>query len=175
MATNARNLPQPSSNGVITAPPKGLAGGNRKKQKRRAKQAARAVPTEAPLAPPATARPAELDYDEDPLGYAEEEYDDEYSDSEPQRYHDQYIPPHAESNGYAMPPPAKNRKKNKKKRASHHDVYSPELLGSGMPPLPTPPPPSKGHIRRSFTHHAQERRKPSQHLEHQHTARAPEH
>ncbi|KAM0714302.1 hypothetical protein Q7P37_010089 [Cladosporium fusiforme] len=144
MAANARNPPQPSSNGVITAPPKGLTGGNRKKQKRRAKQHARAVSNDSPLpaaAAAASGRPADLDYDEDPLRYADEEYEEDYSDAEPQQYHDAYIPPH-DQNGYAMPPPAKNRKKNKKKRTSHHDVYNPELLGSSMPPLPTPPPPS---------------------------------
>jgi hypothetical protein len=142
MATNARITPQPLSNGVITAPTNALAGGNRKKQKRRAKQAARNVNEDAP-SPVAAApgHPAEVDYDEDPLRYDDEEYDEDYSDAEPQHYDDQYITSPTASNGYAIPPPAKNRKKNKKKRVSHH--YSPDLLSSAMPSLPTPPPPSQ--------------------------------
>lgn len=142
MATNARITPQPQTNGVITAPPKGLTGGNRKKQKRRAKNAARNLAEDVP--PPVTQsapHPADIDYDEDPLRYDDEEYDEEYSDTEPQHYHDHYAPSQAASNGYAIPPPAKNRKKNKKKRSSHH--YSPDLLSSAMPSLPTPPPPSQ--------------------------------
>lgn len=135
MATNARNPPQPSSNGVI-APPKALAGGSRKKQKRRAKQAARAVGSEVPLPAAPSRQHPDVDYDEDPLRYDDEEYDDEYSDAEPQHYDDQYTPSQAAPNGYAIPPPAKSRKKNKKKRTSHH--YSQDLL----PSLPTPPPPS---------------------------------
>jgi hypothetical protein len=115
MATHARNPPQPSSNGqgVIIAPPNALAGGNRKKQKRRAKQAAKAVGSETPLPVAPSAQHPDVDYDEDPLRYDDEEYDDDYSDGEPQHYDDQYTPSQAAPNGYAIPPPAKSRKKNK--------------------------------------------------------------
>ena len=60
-----------ASNGVITAPPKGVVGGNRKKQKRRAKQAARQA-AQPPL--PAQGQPADLDYgEEDAMGYGDED------------------------------------------------------------------------------------------------------
>lgn len=151
MATSSRNPPPQPSNGVITAPPKGVVGGNRKKQKRRAKQAAKIVNPNAAAAPTSD-QLAELDYDEDPLGYAEDD-DYEYSDAEPQHYHDhQYDLPHGHANGYGMPPPAAGKKKNKKKKSTAdgggaHDPYNPALLGSRLPSLPDPPPPPPGHKR----------------------------
>ena len=142
MATNAK-MPPPSSNGVITGPPKGVVGGNRKKQKRRAKQAAK-VASGSHGSLPADGQANEAEFDEDPLGYGDEE-DYDYSDAE--QYHDQYIPPHAGTNGYSLPPPpaATGKKKGKKKRGSeaqHYASHNPELLGNQVPPLPTPPPPA---------------------------------
>ena len=143
MATNAKPPPPQPSNGVITAPPKGIVGGNRKKQKRRAKQAAKAAQT---TSAPGTAsgQPADIDYDEDPLGYGDE---DDYDFSDTDNYHDQYIPPHSGTNGYSMPPPATGKSKSKSKKGSgvhQHSPYNPELLGNKMPPLQTPPPPPPG-------------------------------
>ncbi|EMC92750.1 hypothetical protein BAUCODRAFT_261372 [Baudoinia panamericana UAMH 10762] len=136
MATNAKAPPPPppppATNGVITAPPKGAVGVNRKKQKRRAKQAAKAA-SHVPLND--AGQPVDVDYDEDPLGYGEDDY--EYSDAEAEQYHDQYIPPHAGANGMDLPHSLHDRKKNKKKKGSvgHHGSYDPSLL----PPLPNPP------------------------------------
>ena len=144
MATNAKLPPPPSSNGVITGPPKGVVGGNRKKQKRRAKQAAKAAQHDHPHLTQGR-QPADIDYDEDPLRYGDEdEYD--YSDDD---YHDQYIPAHVGSNGYDMSASAASKKKNKKKKGSathQHSPYNPELLGNDTPPLPNPPPPSSGAL-----------------------------
>lgn len=140
MATNAK-MPPPPSNGVITGPPKGTVGGNRKKQKRRAKQAAK-VTSGSHGAVPAGAQSGDGGYDEDPLGYGDE---DDYDYSETEHYHDQYVPPHAGTNGCSMPPPppVTGKKKGKKKRGSeaqHYASHNPELLGNHVPPLPNPPP-----------------------------------
>ena len=144
MATNARMPPPPpATNGVVNAPSLAAASGNRKKQKRRAKQAAK-VAALAPGTAPAT-HPDDVDYDEDPLGYGEDDYD--YSDGEPEQYHDQYIPPHNGTNGHHVLPPAMNRRKKQKKRGSsaqHHGAYSPDMLS----PIPHhPPPPQAGALR----------------------------
>ena len=93
---------------------------------------------------PADGDPADLEYDEDPLGYGEDDYD--YSDGEAEQYHDQYIPAHAGVNGFESPPATMSRKKNKKKRTSslmQHHAYNPDML----PPLPNPPPPPSGALR----------------------------
>nr|XP_023900345.1 stress response protein nst1-like [Quercus suber] len=137
MATNAKFAAQPpmlASDGTTTSLPKGVPGANRKKQKRRAKQAQKAA-QQAPPSRHAGERQAEVDFDEDPLGYGEDDY--EYSDAEPDRYHDQYIPPHAETNGYhEAHPPAKKRNKKKGAGPHHqHSAYHPDML----PPLPNPP------------------------------------
>lgn len=140
MASNTKLPPPPSaSNGVITGPPKGVVGGNRKKQKRRAKQAARSSSNSHPPPLPSGAQ-AGLDYDEDPLGYGDED-DFDYSDAD--QPYDQYLSPHGSTNGYSMapPPPGNNKKKKKKKSSSLQHDYNPELLGNNMPPLPNPPPP----------------------------------
>lgn len=139
-----------ASNGVITAPPKGVVGGNRKKQKRRAKQAARQA-AQPPL--PAQGQPADLDYgEEDAMGYGDE--DDYYSDDQADQYNQQYASPHDGPNGYDAhpPPPAKRNKKKKKGSAGHHDAYDPGML----PPLPPLPPHSSGALRplhRNSSHH----------------------
>ncbi|KAK3683122.1 Stress response protein nst1 [Vermiconidia calcicola] len=137
MATNAKLPPPTSSNHVITGPPKGVVGGNRKKQKRRAKQAARSA--SHPHGPPPGGQPGD-EYDEDPLGYGDE---DEYDYSDAEGYNDHFIPPHAGPNGYNMPPPAtgSNKKQKKKGSTDHaHSVYNPELLANTAPPMPGPPP-----------------------------------
>lgn len=144
MATTARSPPQqPASNGVIVGPPKGVVGGNRKKQKRRAKQAAKAAAQEhAPLSPSAD----NVDYDEDPLGYAEED-DFEYSDGEQRQYADanHYPPTHAGLNGHGVPQSASTKKNKKKKKRSGGgngevpDHYDPDMLDSRIPDLPHPP------------------------------------
>nr|POF04214.1 stress response protein nst1 [Quercus suber] len=138
MATNARFAAQPPMAAQdVTGLPKGVPGANRKKQKRRAKQAQKAA--QQGLPPPHVGeRQAEIDYDEDPLGYGEDDYD--YSDAEPDHYHDQYIAPHAGPNGYhEAHPPAKKRNKKKGVVGHHqHNAYNPDML----PPLPNPPPPS---------------------------------
>jgi hypothetical protein len=143
MATNTPKLPPPAaSNHVITGPPKGVVGGNRKKQKRRAKAAAKT--SQIPLPPGAL--PNDIDYDEDPLGYGDEDEFD-YSD---EAYNDHYAPSHGAANGYNMPPPG--NKKNKKKKTSslhQHSAYNPELLGNDIPPMPNPPPPSAGAMQRA--------------------------
>lgn len=146
MATMSRNPPQTTSNGVITAPPKGMIGGNRKKQKRRAKQAAKAA-SQAVQPRPDDAHADDIDYDEDPLVYAEEdEY--EYSEAENQQY-DAYPPDDAHGRGsYDMPPPStvpgkKNKKKKKKAGGAPtdaHALYSSDMLTtSRLPDLPSAP------------------------------------
>ena len=144
MATNAKlpPPPPPTTNGIHIAPARGLPGGNRKKQKRRAKQAAKAA-TDTSL-PPAGRQLADLGYDEDPLGYDNED-DEDYSDGELEQYQDQYIPPHASTNGFAHPPPSASRRNAKKPRTSlvGHNAYNPDML----PPLPNPPPLPAGALR----------------------------
>ncbi|KAF2764188.1 hypothetical protein EJ03DRAFT_332073 [Teratosphaeria nubilosa] len=153
MAANTR-LPPPTSasNGVIHAPSKPP---NRKKQKRRDKQAQRQA-TQAPPPPPAPAgTPAAERYDEDPLGYGEdeEEYDDYSEVDEP--YLDQYAPPHPPTNGVNHAPAPVQTSKNKKKRNSgHHGAYHPDMLSHlGGPP----PPPSHAlrpmHRGANYNHH----------------------
>ena len=153
MAANTKLPPPTASNHVITGPPKGMVGGNRKKQKRRAKQAAKVAGQ--PLAPQTPGgQPADLDYDEDPLGYEDE---DEYDYSDADIYNDGFIPPHGVTNGYGMPPPPPEKKKNnKKKKRSASDqqaAYNPELLSNNVPPLPTPPPPSSALQHHHHHHH----------------------
>ena len=116
MATNSG--PSPPTNHVITA--KGAVGGNRKKQKRRAKLAAKGSVHAQPL-PHQNGQPADLDYDEDPLGYGDE---DEYGYSDQDAYQGHY--------------------KSKKRSASHHmhSPYNPELMANHVPPLPNPPLPA---------------------------------
>ena len=83
--------------------------------------------------------PADMDYDEDPLGYGDEDEFD-YSD---EAYNDHYASAHAGANGYDMPPEADQKKSKKKKTSSlhPHSPYNPELLGNDLPPMPNPPPP----------------------------------
>ncbi|KAF2487583.1 salt tolerance down-regulator-domain-containing protein [Neohortaea acidophila] len=148
MATNNSRLPAPpASNGVITGPPKGVVGGNRKKQKRRAKQAAPAPPSRPLNLPPPSGPLPGVEYDEDPLGYRYGDGEDEEFDySEAEQTYDHYLSSHTGSNGYSMPPPPTGNKKKKKKKSSvvPHD-YNPELLGNHMPPLPNPPPHAAGY------------------------------
>lgn len=139
MATAQRNPVQPPSNGVITAPAKGVVGGNRKKQKRRAKQAAKAATQ--PVTPINVAGDdAEIDYDEDPLGYNDDDDDDyEYSDAEPQRFHEHFGPVEA---GYDISSAGKKNRRKKKKAGggiAGHDPYGGDLLGSRLPDLPNAP------------------------------------
>lgn len=103
-----------NSNGVITAPPKGVVGGNRKKQKRRAKQAAKQAAH--PTTSTTEGVDANIDYDEDPLGYGEDEYG--YSDADADAYHDTYASRQPVQNGVHPPAPAPSRKRNKKKKAA---------------------------------------------------------
>jgi hypothetical protein len=127
----------PTSNGVITAPPKGIVGGNRKKQKRRAKQAAKVAASAAATSvppPPPSGHPTDIDYDEDPLGYGEE---DDYEYSESESYHDQYVSRANGTENNSMPAPAATtgKKKNKKKssnEAHHVAAYDPEMSRSEM-------------------------------------------
>jgi hypothetical protein len=138
--------PASATNGVIVAPPKGIVGGNRKKQKRRAKQAAK----QASHAPSNVAEDTDshLDYEEDPQGYGEE-YDD-YTDTEMDAYH-QYAPTHgtAEDVHSLQPHPTANRKRNKKKkvmdspRGHARRPYDPSVL----PVLPNAPHASAGSSR----------------------------
>jgi len=142
MATpNAKLAPPPPTNGVITAP--AIVGGNRKKQKRRAKQAAKAAAqVPAPITASAAGQPADVEYDEDPLGYGDEDYDD--SEAEEEQYEDQYVPAHASVNGFDPAPPGPDRKKDKQKMAGalvqqqhHHHAYDPDVY---HPPTRYPPP-----------------------------------
>lgn len=137
----------PRTNGVVGAPPRGSVGGNRKKQKRRAKQAAKSGGHVQGSS--GVSQPQDAEYDEDPLGYGDEDY--EYSDGDAS--HDQYIPHHGTANGYSMPPPplANSKKKSKQRHHVHHDAaYNPELLGNGLPPLPSPPPPQSGALQANY-------------------------
>lgn len=145
MATTARTAQPPASNGVIVAPPKGSTGVNRKKQKRRAKQAAKAATqTNGALSPVIP----DGDYEEDPLGYAEE---DEYelSESEQHQYADSHsYPPSVNGvNGHDVPAVVGSKKNKKKKKktigGSAHDAYNPDVLGSRLPDLPHG---AQGHI-----------------------------
>ncbi|OQO10646.1 hypothetical protein B0A48_03944 [Cryoendolithus antarcticus] len=141
MATNARS---PPTNGVIAAPTNGAPVVNRKKQKRRAKQAAKAAVTPADSRP-AQGRSAELAYDEDPLRYDdedEEDYDD-YSDADANgSYEDHFTHPRVANPAYNMPAPSMNGKtaasrKGKRPRVSpHHSAYNADMLGTAMPPMP---------------------------------------
>ncbi|KAK5117932.1 hypothetical protein LTR62_003976 [Meristemomyces frigidus] len=142
MATTAKVAPPLLPNGVITAPPNGVVGGNRKKQKRRAKQAAK-VATQPPSTP---GQPADLDYEEDALGYGEDDYAYSDADGDEEPYADQYLPPHPNDkqhhhhhdHGFDMPPPPIGKRSRKKKKGSAgHSAYDPSLL----PPLPNPPHP----------------------------------
>ncbi len=132
-------------------------GGNRKKQKRRAKQAAKAS-THPP--PPGGSRPEDLGYDEDPLGYEDE---DGYDYSDDDTYTDHYLPPHAGPNGYSMPPPpAPGASSNKKKKLGTHHSYSPynrAMPSNHVPPLPAPPRQPAGVMQKNIwnTSSAQER------------------
>ncbi|KAK3673026.1 Stress response protein nst1 [Recurvomyces mirabilis] len=168
MATNAKVAPPLPANGVISAPPKGLPGGNRKKQKRRAKQAAKITPQPVGNGTP---QPAEQDYEEDPLRYGDDDDDYDYSDAEgeDEQYADQYPPPHSHDNhhhhhhhhhhdhGFDMPPPPVAKRSRKKKKGSvGHGAYDPSML----PPLPNPPhphphPPSRAlsSMHRNTHHH----------------------
>ncbi|KAK0922095.1 Stress response protein nst1 [Friedmanniomyces endolithicus] len=143
MATNAKAAPpQPAASNP------GAVGGNRKKQKRRAKQAAKV----AAQGPADGSQPADIDYDEDPLGYGEDDYG--YSDGEASQYHDQHIPPHTGANGYDLPSPVGHRNKKKKGMPRPHGAYDPGML----PLLPNPPPPPTSALRtlhRGDHHHGE--------------------
>lgn len=131
MATNAKSPAPPASNGVITAP--ATAGSNRKKAKRRAKQAAKAA-AQGPVRTPSGSAPAGV-YEEDPLGYGEEEEDYEFSDAELDHH---YSSNHAQ-NGVRTEP-ATSKKKNKKKKGGatgQRNAYNPDTL----PNAPNAPPP----------------------------------
>ncbi|KAK4547719.1 hypothetical protein LTR36_000677 [Oleoguttula mirabilis] len=148
MAANARPPlppPPPATNGSFSAPPQAAPGGNRKKQKRRAKQAAKAA-TQDPVPHAAAAgQPPDIGYDEDALGYEDNPEDDDSYDAELEQYRDQYIPPHAGTNGFAHSAPLagnRNKKRQKATVAGHH-AYNPDML----PPLPHPPPPPSGALR----------------------------
>ncbi|KAK5692467.1 Stress response protein nst1 [Elasticomyces elasticus] len=97
------------------APPPGV---NRKKQKRRAKEAAKL----AAQGPAANGQ----------MGYDDGEDDYEYSDAEADRYHNG-------PNGYDMPPPVTSSNKKKKSMLRPHGAY--DHPSSMLPPLPNPPPP----------------------------------
>ena len=90
--------------------------------------------------------PADMDYDEDPLGYGDEDEFD-YSD---EAYNEHYGAAHGGANGYDMPPEPGNKKSKKKRTTSlhQHSPYNPELLGNDMPPMPNPPPPPAGSMQR---------------------------
>jgi len=135
MATNAKPPAPPTSNGVITAA--AAAGSNRKKAKRRAKQAAKAA-AQAPVPTSSGSAPAGV-YDEDPLGYGDEEDDYEYSDGEPDHH---YASNHHGPNGVSSKG-GMSKKKNKKKKGSatgQQNAYDPDMLPHA--PNPPPPPPS---------------------------------
>lgn len=112
MSANTR---PPPTNGVITEPAR---AGNRKKQKRRAKQAAKNNASH-PLSQHYQDQPADMRYDEEPLRYDDEDdYDSEaveYDHTEDHPYADQMAP--VAVNGVHPPPapPASTGKKNKKK------------------------------------------------------------
>lgn len=149
MATNAKPSLPPAllaaANGDMVAPSQVASGGNRKKQKRRAKQAAKAA-TQAPVLPAAAAgQPQDLGYDEDALGYDDNVDDDESYDGELEQYRDQYIPPHAGANGFAHPPPPAGHRANKRQKAAvvGHHAYNHDMRS----PLPHPPPPPSGALR----------------------------
>ncbi|KAK3068067.1 Stress response protein nst1 [Teratosphaeriaceae sp. CCFEE 6253] len=135
MATSATAAPPSAANGPV--------GGNRKKQKRRAKQAAK----QAALGPEAEGS-QQADYHED---------DYEYSDAEVDRYHDPYIPPQHGVNGYGPPPAAGNPGKKQKGVMKPYASYS-SSMHAMLPPLPNPPPPPSSALRtmhRGGHHHGE--------------------
>lgn len=127
MATTGKQ-PLPS-NGIVAAPV-----GNRKKQKRRQKQALKAAAHTSAVQSPGEDHPPDIGYDEDTLGFDDES--DEYSDAEAEHYHQHMSSHMAPVNGVHPPPLSKSKKKNKKKRAlgdvDPHGHYDPGML----PPLP---------------------------------------
>ncbi|USW55794.1 Putative stress response protein NST1 [Septoria linicola] len=126
-----------SANGaVVTAPTV-----NRKKAKRRQKQAQKAAQTQKLPANHVAGQQTDEGYDEDALRY-EEDGDDDY-DSEADYDHpdDHHYAPHAPVNGvHPSAPPLEASKKGKKKKKSnslpHAGAYDPRML---------PPPIHHGH------------------------------
>ncbi|EME41790.1 hypothetical protein DOTSEDRAFT_74002 [Dothistroma septosporum NZE10] len=147
----------PPASGVITAPP--LPGGNRKKQKRRAKQAAKSA-SQVPMPSAAPGTPA--GYEEDALRYDDE--DDYSEDGEPEYYEDEQHdapPPMPATNGLHPPSPAVGMKKTKKKRAPapsphhhnhHHHHHHPYDARLSPPHLPNHEPPPTGMMRPPARH-----------------------
>ncbi|SMR47109.1 unnamed protein product [Zymoseptoria tritici ST99CH_1A5] len=143
-----------AQNGVITAPPKGVVGGNRKKQKRRAKQAAK-VATQGPTTSHDGGQAADGAYDDDQLGYPE---DDEYSD-DPQYDEDERYAEHPTQNGHIpqhhLPPPDRRPKNSrKKKQASQGHLHRGGYDSSMLPPMPHAPPPRSRALRPGQSQHS---------------------
>ncbi|KAF4550849.1 Salt tolerance down-regulator-like protein [Elsinoe fawcettii] len=141
--------PQPVANGVLTA----RVGGNRKKQKRRAKAAARqtepAYSQMPPSAPQVNGHVSQADYpspnaDYHAGSYPPEAYDDQYSyssedDEDPLAYDRHYQHDHDHAHNHS--PQSKNKKKKRKSKSQAGDIQSSSYHNHMVmpPPLPTMP------------------------------------